>query len=170
MFPMFVSLNRRGVMIAGAGAVALRKAGVLLRCGALLRVASPAVTEGFVTVSGAERIEFTGRPYSASDMTEPLGCGVEISMAIAATSDRNVNHLVWLDAVRLGLPVNVADSPEECSFFFPSFVEHDSFVAGISSSGRSPSVCRGLAERLRLRWGEWVRDALGGAGDLRGGG
>jgi siroheme synthase-like protein len=95
-------------------------------------------------------------------MTEPLGCGVEISMAIAATGDRSVNHLVWLDAVRLGLPVNVADSPEECTFFFPSFVEHDGFVAGISSLGRSPSRCRRLAERLRLRWREWVRDTSDG--------
>ena len=158
---MFVSLDRRGVLVAGAGAVALRKAEVLLRCGAILRVVSQCVASGFNSIPGAERVEFAIRPYSASDMEEPLGCGIKISMAIVAADDRSVNHLVWLDAVRLGLPVNVADCPEECSFFFPSFVEHNGFVAGISSSGRSPSQCRRLAERLRRGWREWVSDAAG---------
>jgi siroheme synthase-like protein len=158
---MFISLNRRGVLVVGAGAVALRKADILLRCGALLRVVSPSVTSGFDSVHGVERVEFSRRAYSASDMTEPLGCGIKISMAIAATDDRSVNHLVWLDAARLGLPVNVADCPDECAFFFPSFVEHDGFVAGISSSGRSPSQCRRLANRLRSRWKTWVSDTAG---------
>jgi siroheme synthase-like protein len=155
---MFVDMNGRGVLVAGAGAVASRKAAVLLRCGAWLRVASPAIGEGFDSVQGLERVEFTNRDYSASDMTAPIGGSASVSMAIAATDSREVNHQVWLDAVKLGLPVNVADEPLECTFYFPSFVECDGFVAGVSSSGRSPAQCRRLADRLRSCWREWVTD------------
>ena len=52
LFPMFVSLKGRGALVIGAGAVALRKAEILLRCGALLRVASPAVRDEFRTLNG----------------------------------------------------------------------------------------------------------------------
>jgi siroheme synthase-like protein len=155
---MFISLSGRGVLIAGGGKVALRKAGVLLRCGARLRVASPSVEAGFETVGNAEMIEFTRRSYLTDDMTAPLSDGTPVTVAVAATDDRNVNAEVASDAAALGIQVNVADSPGDCTFYFPSFVEHDGFVAGISSSGRSPSKCRRLAERLRGLWRGWVED------------
>jgi siroheme synthase-like protein len=91
-------------------------------------------------------------------MISPLPDGTRISMVIAASSDREANRRAGLDASEIGLPVNVADSPDECSFFFPSFVEHDGFVAGVSSSGQSPALCRRLADRLRTVWEELVAD------------
>jgi siroheme synthase-like protein len=158
LFPMFVSLNGRGVLVVGGGNVAFRKAGALLRCGARLRVASPSVDAGFETMGGVGLIEVTQRAYSADDMTAPLSDGTPITIVLAATNDRDVNAEVARDAAALGIQVNVADSPGDCTFYFPSFVEYDGFVAGISSSGRSPSKCRRLADRLRGLWRGRVED------------
>jgi precorrin-2 dehydrogenase/sirohydrochlorin ferrochelatase/precorrin-6A/cobalt-precorrin-6A reductase len=158
IFPMFISLKGRGALVIGAGSVARRKAEVLLKCGALLRVASPRVLDKFRTLEGLERTDFTLRPYSKEDMINPLPDGTRISMVIAASGDREANRRAGLDALELSLPVNVADAPEECSFFFPSFIEHDGFVAGVSSSGQSPALCRRLADRLRTMWVELVTD------------
>ena len=153
MFPMFVNLAGMPVTIVGGGRVALRKARVLARCGANLRVVAPEIHPGFGNLQSTGNAELIKREYRPEDL-----CGAR--MAIAATDDRAVNAAVARDAENgenMGkIPINVADSSGECSFFFPSFVEEGGYVAGISSSGRSPRRCRLLADRLRAVWRSWV--------------
>lgn len=149
LFPMFVDLSGKTVLIVGGGSVALRKAGTLLACGASLRVVAPEIAPGFEALCDTGRVVLSERCYTGSDMD-----GAD--MAIAATNDREVNRRVAVDA--RGIPVNVADDPGACSFFFPAFVEHDGYVAGISSGGRSPAKCRALGRKLRAVWKSWVED------------
>ena len=59
-------------------------------------------------------------------------------LVIAATPHREVNQQVHADARALNLPVNVVDTPELCTFIFPSIVDRSPLVIGISSSARSP--------------------------------
>lgn len=151
MFPMFVDLDGLRVLIVGGGRVAFRKASVLARCGASIKVVAPKISSEFQSLPDAELIE---KRYEPGDITGAR-------MAIAATNDRETNGRVARDAANANIanmPVNVADSPEECSFYFPSFVEHDGYVAGISSSGESPANCKKLADRLRSVWEDWVND------------
>lgn len=151
LFPMFVSLKGKRVLVAGGGGVALRKASVLAECGAVLRVVAPETRPEFESLIRSGNGELLRRPYETGDLQD-------VRMAIAATNDRAVNARVANDAGGKKIPVNVADAPEECSFFFPSFVEHDGYVAGISSSGRSPARCRRLADTLRACWKDWVEN------------
>ncbi len=153
MFPMFVDLRGKRILIAGGGGVALRKASVLAECGAVLRVVAPEIRPEFEPLVRSGGGELRRRAYRAEDLED-------VRMAIAATDDRAVNAQVARDAGAGAekIPVNVADAPGECSFFFPSFVEHDGYVAGISSSGRSPARCRRLADTLRACWKDWVEN------------
>lgn len=158
MFPMFVDLAGKTVLVAGGGRVALRKAGVLVRCGAALRVVAPQIRPEFEMLKGAGKVELIEREYGKEDLQ-----GVQL--AIVATNDRAVNAAVARDAADLAgqvkIPVNVADSPAACTFYFPSFVEYGGYAAGISSAGSSPRRCRALADRLRGVWRDWVEDVEG---------
>lgn len=148
-FPMFVDLRGKTVLVVGGGNIALRKARTLLRCGARLRVVAPEMRPEWRALCDTGRVQLQERAYTSADMRSA-------DMAIAATNDRILNLQVARDAH--GIPVNVADAPEACSFFFPALIEHEGYVAGISSGGRSPAKCRTLADKLRTVWKDWIED------------
>jgi uroporphyrin-III C-methyltransferase/precorrin-2 dehydrogenase/sirohydrochlorin ferrochelatase len=70
------------------------------------------------------------------------------TLVVAATPDSTVNAQVYADAMRRSIPVNVVDSPELCTFIFPSIVDRNPLIIAISSSGRSPVLARILRRKL----------------------
>ena len=65
----------------------------------------------------------------------PTGEGDEedCALVVAATSDRAVNRRIGERCRERGIPVSVADAPEEGTFFFPALCEGERLVAGIVS-------------------------------------
>jgi siroheme synthase-like protein len=61
----------------------------------------------------------------------------------------------------LGVPVNVADDPELCSFVVPSLVQKGSILVALSTSGLLPSLTRRLkgeiAEYIVKDYPEYAR-------------
>ena len=70
------------------------------------------------------------------------------TLVVAATADRATNENVYRDAAAVSIPVNVVDSPEFCTFIFPSIVDRDPLLIAISSSGRSPVLARILRRKI----------------------
>jgi uroporphyrin-III C-methyltransferase/precorrin-2 dehydrogenase/sirohydrochlorin ferrochelatase len=71
-----------------------------------------------------------------------------VEIAFAATSDASVNRAVSREAKRRRIPVNVADSPEDCSFFLPAVFAGDGFTIAISTGGKNPGTARAIREFL----------------------
>ena len=146
-FPMMIDMKNKRVLIAGGGNVASRRAETLLRCGAEIIAVSPEFAPKFP--EGTQRIT---RKFSPGDITEGL------SLIIAATNDRFVNHTIHLTARKASIPVNVADCQEECDFFFPSLINSGYVAVAVSSAGKSSSLTRRLSDRLRNVWSAWVAE------------
>lgn len=121
-FPLFVDLTGRPCVIVGGGAIAARRAEVLARFGGAVTVIAPTWRGG---VSG---VRWERRTYRSGDLAGAF-------LAVAATDDRAVNRQVGEEAQSLGIPVSVADSREECSFFFPAVCEGGGVTAGLVSRG-----------------------------------
>ncbi len=139
--PVCLELRDAKVLLVGAGTVATRKARLLLRAGANLTVVAPDITEeleGLLVEHGGiwERAE-----YQETDLQGKV-------LVVAATPIDTVNRLVAAHATARNLPVNVVDSPELCSFIFPSIVDRDPLLIAISSSGRSPVLARLLRRKI----------------------
>ena len=151
-FPLFTDISEQHAVVVGGGKVAARRIKTLLTCGARVTAVSPSFDPTFDTPEfyGVER---RVRPYQKGDLKGAF-------LAVAATDDRGVNRVAGLEARDLGIPVSVADAPEECTFFFPSLIERDGIAVAISTGGRSPSLCRRLADRLRSVWRGWVEEAM----------
>jgi uroporphyrin-III C-methyltransferase/precorrin-2 dehydrogenase/sirohydrochlorin ferrochelatase len=106
--PVFHDVRGARVLVIGAGAVGARKIEALVEGGARVTVVakefSPAVAEraarGDLTV-----LRGTFHP----DQME------EAELVFVATPDRAMNRRVSAEARRRRIPVNVADSPEECT-------------------------------------------------------
>ncbi|MBQ3447903.1 MAG: bifunctional precorrin-2 dehydrogenase/sirohydrochlorin ferrochelatase [Synergistaceae bacterium] len=144
-FPMMVDLKGRKILIAGGGAVASRRAGTLLTCGAEITAVSPSFIPGF-----PEGILRVARKFSPDDIAPGL------SLIVAATNDRAVNHMIHVMAKSAGIAVNVADCQEECDFFFPSLINSGPVAVSVCSAGIMPSLTRRLSDRLRRVWPIWI--------------
>ena len=136
--PVFLQLDGRTGLIAGAGAVALEKIGTLLKTGLRIRVVAPEAREEIRALADEGRLEWIPRAFAPSDLD-----GVFI--AIAATNTPQVNAAVYEAAVVRGVLCNSVDDIPHCDFFFGAIVERGPLQVAISTSGESPA----FAQRLR---------------------
>ncbi|RJP19719.1 MAG: uroporphyrinogen-III C-methyltransferase [Deltaproteobacteria bacterium] len=137
--PIFFDLSGSRALVVGGGAVAARKIVTLLAGGAAVtlvaREFSPPVQERVERGElSAFRDDFRAERMEGTDLV------------FAATSDRALNARVAREARRRRIPVNVADSPGECTFILPAVVRGGEFTAAISTEGRNPGAARALRE------------------------
>jgi siroheme synthase-like protein len=136
-YPIFLNLAGKPVLVVGAGKVALRKTLGLLDAGAAVTVVAPRCLPGFAPLDVTVR----RRRFRPADLRGAV-------LAFAATDDRRVNHAVMLAARRRGIPVNVADSRDECSFIVPSRITRGNLQIAISTGGESPRLAAALRRKI----------------------
>ena len=139
-FPLLVSLSGKTVTVIGAGKIASRRIKVLLEYGARIRVIAPQICEEIRALSGS--LEIIEREYEGGDVSGSF-------MVIAATDSREVNQKAGADAKAEGINVSVADSREECSFYFPAVIRKGSISIGLVSDGSDHAAAARTAGELR---------------------
>lgn len=141
--PIFLNIRAQNCLVVGGGEVAYRKAVLLDRAGARLRVVAPSISGELerLVVAGAGELRI--REFKESDLDG-------VFLVVAATDDEDVNSAVSVLAKGLGLPVNVVDKPDLCSFIVPSIVDRSPVVIAISSGGTSPILTRKLKEKIEI--------------------
>ncbi len=133
-FPLFIDMKDKNAIIIGGGNIAQRRAEVLLSFGANITVISPILTEKLNVLKQNNKISCINREYERGDIKNSY-------LAIAATNNREVNMKIGQEARDLGIFVSVADSKEECSFWFPGIAQNDEFTIGaISKKGNHKDV------------------------------
>ena len=139
--PAFHDVRGASVLVVGAGTVGTRKIEALLAGGARITVVakefSAAVEE---RAARGDLTVFRGTFHP--DQME------EAELVFAATPDRALNRRVSAEARRRRIPVNVADSPEDCTFLLPAVVREEEFTVAISTGGRHPGAAKALREFL----------------------
>ena len=137
-FPMFVDLTDANCLVVGGGSVALRKVNVLLDFGAKVHVIAKEISMDLAALSEKmdhlllEQREFT--PFDLQDR----------KLVIVATSDNELNGQIYMMCSEGGIPVNVVDDQEKCSFIFPSYIKEQNLVGAFSSGGNSPALTQYL--------------------------
>jgi len=142
LYPINLSIEGRRCVVAGGGAVALRKVEGLLQAGAEVHVVSPEICDEINRLP----VHTIQRGFREADLDGA-------ALAIAATDDQAVNAAVARAAGERGIPVNVVDQPGLCSFYLPAVVRRGGLVIGVSTSGASPSLARRIRERLEDEFG-----------------
>ncbi len=110
-----LKLTGRRCLVVGAGAVGLEKIEGLLACDAVVHVIATEVDGPVQELADAGDIELTVRPYRRGDLEGHF-------LAIAATSDTDVNVAVFDEAESRAMLCNVVDVPPLCSFILPAIV------------------------------------------------
>jgi precorrin-2 dehydrogenase / sirohydrochlorin ferrochelatase len=160
LFPMFLKLEGRRVLIVGAGAIAVgtlveAKIADLLDTGAQIKVIAFEISEAIAKWARMGLIELEERGFVADDLQ-----GVDL--VIVASSLPALNQLVFSEAQRQRVLCNVVDVPEQCDFFYPAIVKRGDLQIAISTSGQSPSLAQRLRQQLERQFGltyaKWVAE------------
>lgn len=162
MFPIFLKLEGRRCLVAGAGKVAEGKILGLLEAGASVEVVAPQASWQIQKWAWEGAIGWKAREFQPADLDQ-------VSIVIAATSDSKVNAEVFKQARLRNVLCNSVDDPQNCDFYYPAVVNRGDLQIAISTNGRSPALAQRLRRELEAQFGpeyeSWVAE-LGRERDL----
>ena len=139
--PIFLKLANQPCLVVGGTLAAARKADLLLRAGGSVTVLATALHEEFTPLRANPQLAVDFRPFTEDDLNGKV-------IVFAASDDEVLDRQVSSLAMDRGLPVNVPDRLELCSFVMPSIIDRSPVVAAISSGGVSPVLARLIRARL----------------------
>lgn len=157
LFPMFVELSGKNVLIVGGGSVAMRKCEKLAPYGAVLTAVSARFQPRFISLEG---VKLLFRAFEPGDLDGR-------DMVIAATDDSELNRRVAALCREKGIPVNVVDDADECSFVFPALTLRGRLSAGFCTGGASPTASAYFRDRFDEILPEATEEILDFMADIR---
>ncbi|HET7347289.1 MAG TPA: bifunctional precorrin-2 dehydrogenase/sirohydrochlorin ferrochelatase [Acidobacteriaceae bacterium] len=150
LLPVFLRLERRPVLVVGAGSVAQAKIESLRTTGAVLTVVAPQAIAQIREWAAEGALVWHQREFAPADLDGAF-------LVIAATNDSAVNHAIYEEALRRKVLCNAVDDPPNCDFYFGSVVTRGDLQVAISTAGESPA----LAQRLRREIDEQLPPDVG---------
>ena len=136
MFPAFLQLRSRRVVVVGGGAVAASKLDALLASGAHLTVVAPDVRPEIERAG----VTVVRRAFQDSDL--------DGAWWVVAAAPRHVNQQVLAAADARRVFVNAVDDPEHATAYLGGVVRRDGVTVAISTDGRAPALAGLLREAI----------------------
>lgn len=144
LYPIFLKLKDKRVLIVGGGMIALQKLVGLLNTEAQLTVLAPKIIDEVYACKGEfpniRPIKFIEREYQFEDEKD-------FDLVIAATEINELNNGIANRCRDQGILVNSVDQMDYCDFYVPSIVDSGNIKIAISTNGQAPAI----AQKLRLK-------------------
>ena len=153
LYPIFLDLRNRPCLVVGGGRVALDKTRRLLASRAEVTLISPRLDERLRSLLKNSALHYRKRTFRPGDVKG-------FALVISATDDRAVNRRVREEAVALGIPVNVSDQPDLCTFFLGATHQVGDLKIAVSTNGASPEFARCIRDDLAQTYGDEYAQAL----------
>ncbi len=167
LYPVFADLQGRKVLVIGAGTVAERKIGMLLRAGAVVDVVATRLNPVLLELKHRGELTHRALQFTPQQLDSAW-------LVVAATDDVALNRRVAEAAGLRQKWVNVVDDAALSSFQVPAVIDRSPLVIAVSSGGSAPMLARLVRERLERalapslgtlaglldRWRSRIRGAL----------
>ncbi len=151
LFPLFLKLGGRRVLVVGGGAMAAARVASLRKAGALVTVVAPQIRPDLEQ----EEITLLRRPFEPSDL--------DGAWLVVAAASPEANRRVRAEAEQRRIFVNAVDDPETASAFAGGVLERGGVTLAVSSHGVAPALAGLLREALEAVLPEdlerWVDEA-----------
>jgi len=136
LFPAFLRLTGKRVLVVGAGPVAASKLKALIDAEAAITVVAPAVHADVEALP----VTIHRRAFELTDLD-----GV---WYVVAAAPPEINRAVSAAAAARHLFVNAVDDPPNASVYLGAVVKREDVILAISTSGRAPALAGLLREAL----------------------
>jgi precorrin-2 dehydrogenase / sirohydrochlorin ferrochelatase len=142
-----LKLKGRRCLVVGGGDIGLEKVEGLLLCDGDVHVVAPEVVPELAKYAAEGSITLERRTFVDGDLDGAF-------LAVAATSDTDVNISVSEGAERRAMLVNVVDVPPLCNFILPAIVRSGPLAIAISTAGASPALAKRMKREIAESFGE----------------
>jgi precorrin-2 dehydrogenase / sirohydrochlorin ferrochelatase len=143
LFPLFLDLTDKRVVIVGGGPVGQRKATQVYQAGGLLTIVDPALPASAYIIS---------EPYRPEHIAD--------AHLVFACATPEVNARVVADAAARRIWANAATDPDAGDIFLPAVVRSGDLTIAVSTGGASPALARRIREKLEAEFDDsfdvWV--------------
>jgi siroheme synthase-like protein len=160
LFPAFLKLHSRRVLVVGGGSIAAQKIPGLLEAGAQVHVVSPKLASQLAEWVRNRQIAWSPKPFEPNDLDGAF-------LVIAATSIRDLNAAVYKEADRRSILCNAVDDIDHCHFYYGSIVQRGDLQIAISTNGKSPALAQRLRKELEDQFGPEYESWLAWLGAAR---
>jgi uroporphyrin-III C-methyltransferase/precorrin-2 dehydrogenase/sirohydrochlorin ferrochelatase len=160
LFPIFVKLQGRPVVVVGGGNIAAGKIPGLLQAQARVRVIAPHINAQIAAWADASEIRWSTKEFAPADLQDA-------TLVIAATSLQAVNAAVFQAAEARGIFCNAVDDIANCHFYYGSIVQRGDLQIAISTNGKSPALAQRLRKELERQYPAEYAAWLDSLGDAR---
>ncbi|MBN2064301.1 MAG: bifunctional precorrin-2 dehydrogenase/sirohydrochlorin ferrochelatase [Sedimentisphaerales bacterium] len=153
LYPVFIDLKGKSVLVVGGGKIACRKIGHLLQAGPEITVVCTEYDTPIGLLADKGLIKLFVEPFSQRFLDN-------MWLVIAATDDNQVNRQVFELAEQRRILCNVVDVPSLCRFQVPAIVKRGDLQLAISTAGKSPAYAKYLKKQLNSQFGRDVSDKI----------
>lgn len=153
-FPFMKNIEGARCLLVGGGKVAARKAEILKKFGADIRVCARETEKELAAYKISE--EYRAELLENTDFV------------IAATNDGPLNAQIAADCRARKIPVNAVDDRENCDFYFPAVISRGKLTIGISTGGASPALAAAVKNYIEKLLPDSMEEIVKQAEDLRG--
>ncbi|OGH00153.1 MAG: uroporphyrinogen-III C-methyltransferase [Candidatus Lambdaproteobacteria bacterium RIFOXYD1_FULL_56_27] len=140
-FPLFLDLKGQSVLLVGGMDSARGKLELLHKAGAKILWLSPKLSPELEPLALLPGVTHSLDPFEPDHL---LG----MKLVLVCADDLELAARISRLAQDRGLPVNVVDRPQWCSFIMPSIIDRSPLVMAVSSSGNCPRLSRLVRAKL----------------------
>ncbi len=164
-YPIMLDIKDHTCLVVGGGQVAARKIKELVRCGAKVKVVSPALCNELAQSHGNGTIEWVQDTYSG----QYLGL---VTLCFACTDNGEINLRIAEDAAARHIPVCMANAVMNLEkqslykFITPSVRRKGDITMAVSCD-ENPAASRYIAGFLEGCIGDWLQDYIEATRHLR---
>lgn len=162
-------LGDKKVLLVGGGEIASQRLGFLLEAGAHVTIVAPAPLHPLIQhrlETNGDQITWHDRQYAQNPDKD--ACKVAAyDMVFTAIDDAVLSRTICEKSRKARTPVNVADVPPECDFYFGAQVRRGPLQVMISTSGAGPKVSVMVRDLIRGVIPPNIVGVINGVGALR---
>ena len=154
VFPVFLKLAGRRVVVVGGGPVAAGKLRALVDAGAVVTVVAPEVVDEIASAP----VQVVRRPFRAGDL--------DGAWYVVAAAPPEVNRAVAAAAHERNVFVNAVDDLENASAYMGAVLRRAGVTIALSTDGEAPALAGLMREALEAllpddldAWMDTARDA-----------
>ena len=160
LFPIFLKLHDRRVLIVGGGRVAEEKLEAVLRSATDVTVIAPRITPRIAGWARESQVNYIAGEYRE-------GAVRDFFLVITCTDSEAVNRKIYEECREAGILCNSVDDPTNCDFYAAAVVRRGELQIAVSTGGNSPALAQRIRRKLEQEFGPEYEPWIGWLGRMR---